>query len=101
MPPRLAPPLPPDPILYPSSPFYVHSSDGPSSVSITPVMTGSNYHSWARSMRRALGAKMKFEFLDGTIPMLADSFDPLHRAWNKCNMLIHSWIMSSLDPSIA
>ncbi|XP_058734143.1 uncharacterized protein LOC131605858 [Vicia villosa] len=52
-------------------------------------------------MRRTLGAKLKFEFLDGTIPMSVDSFDPLHRAWNRCNMLIHSWIMNSVDPSIA
>jgi hypothetical protein len=52
-------------------------------------------------MRRALGAKLKFDFLDGTIPMPADSFDPSFRAWNRCNMLIHSWIMNSVDPAIA
>ncbi|MCI76540.1 receptor-like serine/threonine kinase, partial [Trifolium medium] len=40
-----------------SSPYYVHSSDGPSSVAVKPVLNGSNYHSWARSMRRALGGK--------------------------------------------
>jgi hypothetical protein len=52
-------------------------------------------------MRRALGAKLKFEFLDGTIPMSADPFDPSFCSWNRCNMLIHSWIMNSVAPSIA
>jgi hypothetical protein len=100
MPPRVAPPPPTDPSCDPSSPYYVHSSDGPSSVKVTPLLTGSNYHSWARSMRRALGVKLKFDFLDGTIPMPVDAFDPSFRAWNRCNMLIHSWIMNSVDRSI-
>ncbi|XP_058745784.1 uncharacterized protein LOC131618618 [Vicia villosa] len=51
-------------------------------------------------MRRALGAKMKFEFFDGSIPMATDPFDPLYRPWNRCNMLIHSWIINFVDPSI-
>ncbi|KAK2375797.1 putative mitochondrial protein [Trifolium repens] len=101
MPPRIAPPPPQDPSTDPTSPFYVHSSDGPSSVKVTPLLTSSNYHSWARSMRRALGAKLKFEFLDGSIPAPIDAFDPSYRSWNRCNMLIHSWIMNSVDPSIA
>ncbi|GAU41219.1 hypothetical protein TSUD_128950 [Trifolium subterraneum] len=42
----------------PSSPYYVHPGDGPSSVKVTPVLNGSNYHSWSRSMRRALGGDL-------------------------------------------
>jgi hypothetical protein len=53
-----------------SSPFFVHLSDGPSSVTVSPVLDGSNYHSWARSMRRVLGGKMKYGFFDGTILIL-------------------------------
>ncbi|MCI87595.1 receptor-like serine/threonine kinase, partial [Trifolium medium] len=69
MPPRVAPAAPVDPVLDQTSSFYVHPSDGPSSVAVTPVLTGSNYHSWVRSMRRALGGKMKFDFVDGSIPV--------------------------------
>ncbi|MCI31365.1 hypothetical protein A2U01_0052577, partial [Trifolium medium] len=96
MPPLVAPPPPADPASDPSSPYYVHSNDRPFSVKVTPVLTGSNYHSWARSMRHALGAKLKFEFLDGSIPVSVDAFDPSYRAWNRYNMLIHSWIMNSV-----
>ncbi|MCI84722.1 receptor-like serine/threonine kinase, partial [Trifolium medium] len=45
---------PPDPVLDNSSAYYVHPDDGPSSVVVTPLLTGSNYHSWSRSMKRAL-----------------------------------------------
>ena len=89
-----------DPSQQPGNVYYVHLSDGPSSVAITPVLSHSNYHSWARSMRRALGGKNKFDFVDGSIPVPTD-FDPNFKAWNRCNMLVHSWIMNSVEDSIA
>ncbi|KAK2361432.1 putative mitochondrial protein [Trifolium repens] len=98
MPPRVAPV---DPVLDNSSPYFVHPGDGPSSVTVTPLLTGSNYHSWSRSMKRALGAKMKLDFVDGTIPVPGDAFDPSFRAWNRCNQLVSSWILNSVSPSIA
>ncbi|GAU18579.1 hypothetical protein TSUD_325710 [Trifolium subterraneum] len=98
MPPRVAPS---EPQLDHSSPFYVHPGDGPSSVAITPLLTGSNYHSWSRSMKRALGAKMKLDFIDGTLPVPVDAFDPSFRAWNRCNQLVSSWILNSVSESIA
>ncbi|GAU32656.1 hypothetical protein TSUD_219060 [Trifolium subterraneum] len=101
MAPRVAPPPPADPSADPSSPYFVYPSDGPSTVKVTPILTGANYHVWAYSMRRALGAKLKFEFLDGSIPIPADSFNPSYRSWNRCNILIHSWIMNFVDPAIA
>ncbi|GAU49938.1 hypothetical protein TSUD_290950 [Trifolium subterraneum] len=84
MPPRVAPP---EPQLDHSSPFYVHPGDGPSSVAVTPLLTDSNYHSWSRSMKRALGAKMKLDFIDGTLPVPVDAFDPSFRAWNRCDLI--------------
>ncbi|GAU44958.1 hypothetical protein TSUD_28930 [Trifolium subterraneum] len=98
MPPRVAPP---GPTMDHSSPFYVHPGDGPSSVTVTPLLTGSNYHSWSRSMRRALGAKMKLDFVDGSLPPPPDAFDPSFRARNRCNQLVSSWILNSVSESIA
>ncbi|CAJ2652940.1 unnamed protein product [Trifolium pratense] len=97
MPPRNAT----DPVLDNSSPYFVHPGDGPSSVVVTPLLTGSNYQSWARSMKRALGAKMKLEFVDGSLPQPEDDFDPAFRAWHRCNQLVSSWILNSISPSIA
>jgi hypothetical protein len=92
--------VPLDPSQQPGNVYYVHSSDGPSSVSISPKLTHSNYHSWTRLMRRALGAKNKYDFVDGTI-LVPTSFDPSFKAWARCNMLIHSWITNSVEDSIA
>lgn len=44
---------------------------------------------------------MKFEFVDGTIPPFFDNFGPTIRVWNRCNMLVHFWIMNLVSPSIA
>jgi hypothetical protein len=101
MPPRVAAVALADPSTDQSFPYYVPPGDGPSSVKVSPVLTGSNYHSWHRSMRRALGGKLKLEFVDSTILVPADAFDPSFRAWNRCNMLVHSWILNSVSESIA
>lgn len=90
-----------DPALDQTSPYFVHLSDGPSSVTVLPKLTGSNYHSWARSMKWALGGKMKIEFIDGSLPIPIDSFDPSLHAWNHCYMLVHSWIMNYVSNSIS
>jgi len=69
--------------------FYVHPSEGPNSVTVTPLLTGSNYLAWSRSMKHALGTKNKFGFVDGSIPI--PSSDDLNRSsWERCNHLIHS-----------
>lgn len=52
-------------------------------------------------MRRALGAKKKLEFINGSICIPEDSFDPSTRAWNKCNMLILSWVINFVSEYIA
>jgi len=67
-----------DSSLHPSSPYYIHPSEGPSSVSITPVLTGSNYHMWSRAIRMALISKNKMGFLTGVViePALIDPLYP-------------------------
>lgn len=83
-------------------PYYVHHSDTPTSVTVTPVLaqSGRNYHSWARKMRRALGLKNKFHFVDGTI-QVPDESDLTFLGWEKCNNLVHSWLVNSMAPELA
>ncbi|KAK2390516.1 putative mitochondrial protein [Trifolium repens] len=89
-----------DPSNDPSDVYYIHASDGPNTISVKPVLNYSNYQVWARSMRRALGGKNKFEFVDGSIEVPTE-FDPNFKAWNRCNNLVHSWILNSMDDSIS
>ncbi|PNX64292.1 hypothetical protein L195_g053943 [Trifolium pratense] len=51
------PVLPQDPSQTPGNIYYIHPSDGPTTVAITPVLSNSNYHAWAGSMRLALGSE--------------------------------------------
>jgi hypothetical protein len=52
-------------------------------------------------MKRALGDKMKLNFIDGTIPITVNAFDPSFCAWNRCDPLVSSWILNSVSESIA
>lgn len=80
--------------------YYIHPSEGPNSVKLAPLLTGPNYLSWSRSMQRALGAKNKLAFIDGSITV-PDSTDLNSAAWERCNYLIHSWILNSVSEPIA
>jgi hypothetical protein len=81
-------------------PYYVHPSENSSTVTVTPQLTGENYHSWSMKMRRALAMKNKFKFVDGSIP-IPEEDDLLYAAWERCNNLVHTWIINSISPSIA
>ena len=83
-----------------NSPYYVHPSESPSSMLVTLPLDGSKYLAWHRSMKRALGAKNKLSFIDASIPI--PPIDDLNgSAWDRCNYLIHSWILNSVSPQIA
>lgn len=58
-----------DPSQQPRNVYYIHPFDGPSSVYVKPLLTHSNYHAWARSMRRACGGNNKFDFVNGSGPI--------------------------------
>ena len=80
--------------------YFVHPSEGPNSVLATPPLNGSNYLSWSRSMRRAFGAKNKLPFIDRSLPV-PNLLDLNSSSWERCNHLIHSWIINSVSEPIA
>jgi hypothetical protein len=51
-------------------------------------------------MIRALGAKNKLLFVNGQLP-IPDFADLNRPAWERCNHLIHSWIINSVTEQIA
>ena len=51
-------------------------------------------------MKRALISKNKFKFVNGSISK-PDEFHPLFDAWERCNNMVHNWLMHSISPSIA
>ncbi|XP_019420743.1 PREDICTED: uncharacterized protein LOC109330930 [Lupinus angustifolius] len=84
----------------PSSQFYLHPGKNPEFILVSPPLDGTNYNSWSRAMRRGLGSKNKYKFVNGTIRM-PNTTDPTFEAWERCNNMIVSWINRSLSPQIA
>ncbi|CAO2841133.1 unnamed protein product [Amaranthus hypochondriacus] len=79
--------------------YHLGSSDHPGIV-ITPVkLKGPNYDEWAKAVRRALIAKWKFGFVDGTItePSMGSS---KHKHWVAVNSMLVSWITNTLDDGL-
>ena len=83
-----------------ANPYYLHPNENPSLVLVTPVLIGPNFHSWARAMRMALMSKNKIRFIDRSFPVPAPS-DPLYPAWERCNMMVLSWLTRSISTSLA
>jgi hypothetical protein len=78
----------------------LHSSDSPGLVLVFKPLERQNYGQWSRSMRIALSAKNKLGFIDGTITPPA-STDTKFVVWQRCNDMVLSWILQSLNPDIA
>ena len=85
---------------HPASPYYLHPNENPALILVSAPLTGTNYHSWARSMRMALLCKNKLKFIDGSIIMPSNT-DPLFAYWERCNTMVLSWLIRSVSNSIA
>lgn len=72
-----------DPTQNPSSPYLLHAGESPATILVSPPLAanGSNYHAWARDMKRTMVSKNKFKFLDGSIVVPKDRFDPSYDTW--------------------
>ncbi|XP_061374365.1 uncharacterized protein LOC133316602 [Gastrolobium bilobum] len=95
----MAQPLP-DYLTNPANPFFLHPSENPSLVLVSPKLNDKNYHSWARAMKMALLSKNKVGFIKGGI-VSPPAEDPLFLAWECCNTIVLGWIHRSIDDSIA
>ena len=84
----------------PSNAYYLHPGESSAMVLVTLHLDGSNYHSWSRSMKCALLSKNKFKFVNWEIPEPSHS-DSQYEAWERCNVMMISWITRSLTAQIA
>jgi hypothetical protein len=80
--------------------YYVHLLKNPTTVCVTLLLSGDNYHDLALKMPRTLLTKNKFKFVDGSIQILKED-DLNFYALERCNNLVHSWIVNSTTPSVA
>uniref|UniRef100_A0A803MEU6 Retrotransposon Copia-like N-terminal domain-containing protein n=1 Tax=Chenopodium quinoa TaxID=63459 RepID=A0A803MEU6_CHEQI len=84
----------------PRSVYYIHPSENPTVSLVSEKFNGENYQDWKRGMVLALSMKNKMSFIDGSLPIPGDA-DPLFNAWSRCNNMIISYILRSLDNTLA
>ncbi|XP_026450603.1 uncharacterized protein LOC113350688 [Papaver somniferum] len=87
-----------NPHLHPSSPYYVHPADNPTTILYQPVLTSENYATWVRGFRKALSAKDKLGYIDVTIVKPEVPADMPY--WQRCDDLVGNWVCNSCEPEI-
>ncbi|XP_073119938.1 uncharacterized protein [Henckelia pumila] len=83
-----------------SDPLGLHHSDHLGLVLVSKPLEGNNYGQWNHAMRIALSAKNKIGFINGTIKKPEDN-DDTFQTWERCNHMVLSWILNSVDSNIA
>ncbi|KAA3453334.1 UBN2_3 domain-containing protein [Gossypium australe] len=77
-------------------PLYLHPSNIPSTFLVSHKLLGfENYTVWSRSMRIALLANNKLEFVDGT-SLQVDLPANLYPQWDCCNAIFLYWILNTV-----
>ncbi|XP_057548113.1 uncharacterized protein LOC130826547 [Amaranthus tricolor] len=83
----------------PPSVYIIHPSENPTYSLVTEKFNGECYNEWKRSMTIALSAKKKLCFVDGSLSR--PNSGPEMQAWDRCNAMITSYILHSVDNTIA
>ncbi|XP_019051425.1 PREDICTED: uncharacterized protein LOC109113939 [Nelumbo nucifera] len=80
-------------------PFFLHSSNHHGMMLVTTLLIGNNYLTWSRSMKIALGAKLKLGFVDGRIAQPNEGTTEFE-LWTRVNYMVTSWILNSISKEI-
>ncbi|XP_021837837.1 uncharacterized protein [Spinacia oleracea] len=84
----------------PNSGYYLSNSDLNATKLVSIEFEGKKFSDRRRSMMIALSARNKLCFVDGSlIPPAANSQN--YKIWTRCNDLVISWMLASLEPKIA
>ncbi|XP_074298685.1 uncharacterized protein LOC141629609 [Silene latifolia] len=87
--------------ILPSSPLYLHPTDGPA-LSLTQIkFDGDNYELWAYAIQNGLEAKNKLAFVEGTVakpetvPREEETLEAI--AWHQCNAMVKAWLRNAIE----
>ena len=83
-------------------PFFLHHGENLGAILVSQPLVSEIYPTWAKSMKRALSAKNKLGFIDGTLTLAPTMVKSplLVQAWTRCNNMVVSWILNSVSPKI-
>nr|XP_043633025.1 uncharacterized protein LOC122604192 [Erigeron canadensis] len=75
--------------------LHVASSNHPGMAFTITAFNGSNFHGWSRTVKMALGAKLKLGFIDGTCKKPENDEEKLQK-WIRCDYMVTCWILNSM-----
>lgn len=75
-------------------PLYMQTLDNPDMVLVTILLTNKNFLTWSWSIQRALTAKNKLGFINGTLCQPAN--EPERSKWRHANEMVSSWVINSM-----
>ncbi|XP_057520888.1 uncharacterized protein LOC130801137 [Amaranthus tricolor] len=78
--------------------YYIHPSNTASKL-MTDVFDGTSYIDWQESILLSLSTKNKLGFIDGSLPK-PPATDHTYKAWCRCNDLVKSWLLASVDKTV-
>ncbi|KAL0371778.1 UNVERIFIED_CONTAM: hypothetical protein Scaly_0859400 [Sesamum calycinum] len=79
--------------------LQLHGSDHPGMVLVSAPLTGKNYLNWSFGVKRALRAKMKLSFIDGT-SIKPNANHPHFEQWIRVDSMVTTWILNSISKDI-
>ncbi|KAL2246003.1 UNVERIFIED_CONTAM: Retrovirus-related Pol polyprotein from transposon TNT 1-94 [Sesamum indicum] len=77
----------------------LQSNDNPGLSLVSTLLDGSNFFSWSRSIKIALGAKMKLNFINGEGVKPAEGSKEIEQ-WIRTDYMVTSWILNSISKDI-
>ncbi|XP_021730466.1 uncharacterized protein LOC110697396 [Chenopodium quinoa] len=83
-----------------NDPYYLSNGDHPGMQLATHVLTGSNFLNSSRTVRMTLIARNKLQIVDGTLAIPSED-SPNCQKWIRNDYMVMSWILNSIDKSIA
>ncbi|KAL5736212.1 hypothetical protein ACOSQ2_031000 [Xanthoceras sorbifolium] len=84
------------------NPYFTHHSDHSGLVLVSKSLNEDNYAGWKGAMTMALNSKNKLGFVNRSIEAPSKEADPEgYATWLRCNDMVHSWIVNTLNPEIA
>ncbi|XP_071700017.1 uncharacterized protein [Rutidosis leptorrhynchoides] len=78
-----------------NDPLYLETSDHPSMTLTSTPFNGYNFLGWSRTIKMALGAKLKLGFIDGSLERPAVTHEDFQK-WTRCNYMVTFWILNSM-----
>ncbi|GJY08604.1 putative reverse transcriptase, RNA-dependent DNA polymerase, LTR copia-type gag-polypeptide [Tanacetum coccineum] len=86
-------------ITHDSPPYYLHPSDYPKQLHVNKVLTDNNYANWSQEMTNFLFAKIKMEFVDGTIKK-HEKTSKEYMPWIRVDAMIKGWLTTAMEKNI-